>query len=193
MKQTPAAIIRGDEYLLKKDLLIICTNGEHDGCCGKLGMPLYREISESNYGPETWETTHLGGHRFASTMVCLPHGIYYGRVRDLEIASRLFREYGSGVMNTRYYRGRSCYDNDVQAAEYFLRTETGVSGLGAYSVANIERNGNRATVLFSSPGNEKSYRVELMEFKKSLNLFKSCSDEKPSHVSQFSLENYTII
>ena len=188
-----AAIIRGNEYLLNKDLFIICTNGEHDGCCGKLGMPLYREISESMYGPDTWETTHLGGHRFASTIVCLPHGIYYGRVRDLETASQLFREYGKGAMNTRYYRGRSYYDKDVQAAEYYLRAETGVSSLGAYRVANIERDGNHATVEFSCPRYGKSYRVELTEYKKSLKLLKSCSDQKPSHVSRFSLESFTLV
>jgi hypothetical protein len=58
--------------------LLVCTNGKRDACCAKWGMPLYRGLSGLHTA--TWETTHLGGHRFAATLLCLPTGICLGRV-----------------------------------------------------------------------------------------------------------------
>ena len=36
----------------------------------------------TRYPEETWECSHLGGDRFAGTMVLLPHGVSYGWVDD---------------------------------------------------------------------------------------------------------------
>ena len=39
-----------------------------------------RRRSRAPFPTETWESSHLGGDRFAATMIVLPHGLYYGRV-----------------------------------------------------------------------------------------------------------------
>ncbi|MGH7849811.1 MAG: sucrase ferredoxin, partial [Thermodesulfobacteriota bacterium] len=118
-------IIKDRSSGIKEPIFLICTNGEHDKCCGKFGMPVYLGAAEGAYGQRTWQTTHIGGHRFASTFVCLPHGLYYGRVREGKTAEEIFGEYKNGRIELGSYRGRSCYSAPAQAAEYFLRKETG--------------------------------------------------------------------
>ena len=49
-------------------LALVCTNGRRDRCCAVLGRPLASELAAS--GVEgVWEVTHLGGHRFAPTVL----------------------------------------------------------------------------------------------------------------------------
>ena len=60
-------------------LWLVCTNGKRDRCCAELGRPIAGLLSQE--WPEgTWETTHLGGHRFAGTLLALPSGITLGRL-----------------------------------------------------------------------------------------------------------------
>ena len=58
---------------LEKDQIFICTHGRHDKCCAKFGQKLADQmryhVHEQNYPVEVWESSHLGGHRFAATMI----------------------------------------------------------------------------------------------------------------------------
>ncbi len=68
-----------------------------------------------------WESTHVGGDRFAATMVCLPSGIYYGRV-TAEAAEHIVAEHDHGRVVLEHYRGR-CTDVPVlQFAEHTVRS-----------------------------------------------------------------------
>ena len=60
-------------------LWLVCTNGKRDRCCAELGRPIAGLLSQE--WPEgTWETTHLGGHRFSGTLLALPSGLTLGRL-----------------------------------------------------------------------------------------------------------------
>src|SRR5581483_10707244 len=75
----PAIVARQalyDPFLFKEPLFLVCTHEEHNHCCGTFGLPLYVELVNA-LKEHAWQTTHLGGDRFAANMVCLPHGIYY--------------------------------------------------------------------------------------------------------------------
>ena len=103
-------------------LFLVCTNGSRDRCCGTLGVPVYLTMA-AYAGDQVWQTTHTGGHRFAATMIVLPHGLYYGRL-GAEDATAIVDSYNAGdVYALDRYRGRSCYLAPVQAAEYYLRAE----------------------------------------------------------------------
>ncbi len=84
-----------------------------------------------HYGDLIWQTSHVGGHRFAPNLICLPHGIFYGRVPP-EKASWIADLYMDGRLSLDNYRGAGAYPAPVQAAEHFLRLETGEDGIGAY-------------------------------------------------------------
>ncbi len=60
-------------------LLLVCTNGGRDRCCAELGRPVVAALA-GRWPESTWETTHLGGHRFAGTLLALPSGLTLGRL-----------------------------------------------------------------------------------------------------------------
>jgi hypothetical protein len=98
---------------------LVCTNGRHDPCCADLGRPVVRSLRDAGI-PEVWESSHIGGDRFAANVVCLPTGTYYGRVPP-EGAAQMLADHARGVLHLDHYRGRSCYQPLVQAAEVFAR------------------------------------------------------------------------
>ena len=64
-------------------LWLVCTNGRRDRCCAEIGRPITAALAE-RWPEATWETTHLGGHRFSGTLLALPSGHTLGR---LDVAS----------------------------------------------------------------------------------------------------------
>lgn len=119
------------------DLHLVCTNGKHDPCCADQARPVVRALDESDV-PEVWESSHVGGDRFAANVVCLPVGVYFGRVGADEAASVL-HDMDDGVIRLDRYRGRSCYGTLVQAAEVFVRRAVDEPRVDALSVAGVER------------------------------------------------------
>jgi hypothetical protein len=110
-------------------LFLVCTHGRRDICCAEKGRPVAAALSEA-YPEQTWETSHVGGDRFAANLVCLPHGLFYGRVTPVD-APRIAGQYQDGEIELDAYRGRSCYDFSTQAAEAHLRRLRGVTAVDA--------------------------------------------------------------
>ncbi len=98
---------------------LVCTNGRHDQCCADFGRPVVRALHDAAT-PHVWESSHVGGDRFAANLVCLPAGVYFGRVAPGS-AARLVEEFAAGALDLDHYRGRSCYPPLVQAAEIAAR------------------------------------------------------------------------
>jgi len=71
------------------DQIFICTHGRHDKCCSKFGQKLaikmHDYVKKQNLNLEIWESSHLGGHRFAATLIDFPKGYSYGRMTPEEI------------------------------------------------------------------------------------------------------------
>lgn len=183
------AIIKDRGSELKEPIFLICTNGEHDKCCGKFGMPVYVEAAAGMYGQETWQTTHIGGHRFASTFVCLPHGLYYGRAREGKTAQQIFGEYKNGRIDLESYRGRSCYSAPVQAAEYFLRRETGIREISAFYLKDVKESAGEINVEFLSAARGKIFQVNLRRLDNTFKILKSCGDKERSFIPLYRLLN----
>ncbi len=104
---------------VEKPLYLVCTNGRHDVCCAEFGRPLARALDQAR-SEQTWECSHIGGDRFAANLLCLPHGLYFGRVSPtsgLRIADR----YEQGLIDLGHYRGRCGLTFLEQAAEHFAR------------------------------------------------------------------------
>jgi hypothetical protein len=117
-------------------LLLICTNGRRDVCCASFGRPLVTGMYERSTA-RVWETTHLGGHRFAPTAAVLPYGVVYGRL-DVDAASRILDELRAGRLVLDGYRGRSTFEGPGQVAEAAVRKATGLTGLDDFDVAAVE-------------------------------------------------------
>jgi hypothetical protein len=105
-------------------LYLVCTNGRHDACCARFGRPVAEALSAS-LGEQVWESSHFGGDRFAASVVCLPDGIYYGRMSAVD-AVRLMQLHAQGRIDLAHYRGRSFQPFVAQAAEHFVRFKLGL-------------------------------------------------------------------
>ncbi|WP_329137363.1 sucrase ferredoxin [Streptomyces sp. NBC_01476] len=117
-------------------IALVCTNGKRDRCCAVYGRPLAAELAASG-GYDIWETTHLGGHRFAPTMLVLPYGYSYGRV-DGHHAKAILEAAHSGQVVLDGCRGRSAWEAPGQAAELAVRALTGEERADALTVTGTE-------------------------------------------------------
>ena len=106
---------------------LVCTNGRHDRCCATYGRPLALAL-QASHGDLVWESSHIGGDRFAGNLVCLPDGHYFGRVGPAD-AERVVGLHRKGALDLDHWRG-CCVDPPVvQAAEWFARRQAGLAGV----------------------------------------------------------------
>ena len=96
----------------------VCTNGQRDVCCARFGLPTYAALRE-RVGGRAWQTTHVGGHRFAPNVLTLPQAALYGRVQPADVDQVIEAVERNGVA-AAWLRGRTRYAPEVQAAEAAL-------------------------------------------------------------------------
>ncbi|MFP8959414.1 sucrase ferredoxin [Streptomyces nanhaiensis] len=141
-------------------LALVCTNGRRDRCCATLGRPLAAELAASEAG-EVWETTHIGGHRFAPTLLVLPYGYVYGRLGGHAVKGVL-DELRRGRIATDGCRGRSAWDRPGQAADLAVRELTGEAGADALAVTGTTGAAPRWSVTVAHTDG-RSWRVTVTE------------------------------
>jgi len=130
---------------------LVCTNGRHDRCCATYGRPLALAL-QASHGELVWESSHVGGDRFAGNLVCLPGGHYFGRVGPAD-AERVVALHRKGTIDLDHYRGCCVDPPAMQAAEWFARSQTGLTGVGDLELAGRDRlAGDVHAVRFRRPG-----------------------------------------
>jgi len=105
----------------------VCTHGAKDMCCATLGRPVARALAEVAPG-QVWETTHLGGDRFAGNVLVLPDGFLYGHV-TVSSATRVAAAAAEGRVLPDLLRGRTSVGMRSQVAEIAVRRVTGLHGV----------------------------------------------------------------
>ncbi len=141
------ALSRGRSLGLERldaPMFVVCTHGRHDPCCAERGRPLAQWLSITR-PDETWESTHVGGDRFAANLVAFPHGWYFGRV-DHDAGRALADAYVDGRIDLERARGRSSDPIDVQAAEVAVRRDAGLDRIEDVEAASVRRDGTRSSV-----------------------------------------------
>jgi hypothetical protein len=116
-------------------LLLSCTHSTRDRCCALRGLPLQRALTLA--GARTWHASHLGGHRFAATMACLPLGLWLGRV-PIEEAPDVVARLRADRLPLPYLRGRAGQPPAVQAAEIALRRHAGLDHIDDLGPATVD-------------------------------------------------------
>ena len=135
-------------------LFLVCTHGRHDQCCSIRGNQVSR-VACAHPTADAWECSHIGGDRFAANVVCFPHGLYYGRVTPADV-SGLMDDYTRGTLSLEHYRGRCCHLFPVQAAEYFVRRETGITQVDDVSLEATSRTASGIQATFSLPEDRRA-------------------------------------
>lgn len=141
--------------------LAVCTHGRRDPCCARWGQPLLtaaRALTESG----AWnviETSHLGGHRFAATLLELRPGAparMYGRL-DAAEAGILLEHLDAGEVWLARYRGRTDLDPEGQLVEG--------AALAAGAKGPIVVESDAEGYLARWPGGALRPRVEMARFR----------------------------
>jgi (2Fe-2S) ferredoxin len=110
----------------------VCTHARHDQCCAVRGRPVVEALAAAH--PElTWECSHLGGDRFAATMIVFPEGLLYGRVTADDAATVVGR-HAEGRTVPDLLRGRTSLSVVAQAAVAFACADTGDDRIDAFRV-----------------------------------------------------------
>lgn len=110
-----ALLITAEDQAVEGVNYFVCTHGQRDLCCAEFGMPVYRALRD-RVQDRVWQTSHLGGHRFAANVLAAPTATLYGRVTPQDLDT-LLAATESGSLYRPLARGRTCYAPEVQAAE----------------------------------------------------------------------------
>ena len=153
---------------LEAPLVLVCTDGRHDRCCGKLGRSLAAALRGEI---DVAESSHLGGHRLAPNCLVLPSGRLYGRVTAGDVPELL-----EAIRHDRVYapcyRGRSGLGELEQVAEAaVLAPCPGASALALAPAGAVVR------VSFRDGGAE--HRLEVACARRSYSGIGSCGDAAP--------------
>jgi len=110
-------------------MCLVCVHGRRDRCCALHGSAVFRAVQAR--GVDVWQTSHLGGHRFAACALWLPDGLMYGRLRAEDAGAFVAARQAGEIGELSSFRGRCGYDRPTQAAEIFLRKRLGEQAAGA--------------------------------------------------------------
>ncbi len=174
----------GTDGVVSSDPLIaVCAHGKHDQCCAVRGRRVAAAIA-AEFADWTWECSHLGGDRFAATMLVLPHGLCYGRVDSHSDPAAIVRHYRDGRLDDALLRGRTSLPHAVQAAQHFARRAIGEDRIDALAPLDLRRAEHTIRVLLTGPGGP--IEVVLAE-RLSDPLYSTCGATAAGRVRQFVL------
>lgn len=116
--------------------LFVCIHGKRDACCAKFGYKLYRDLINAvlleQRDLQVFGSTHLGGDRFAPTLIALPSGHMYGHL-DFQDVNPILEAFEAGLSYFPKYRGSAWVEEDevfvdvaMSAAKWCLRPATSI-------------------------------------------------------------------
>lgn len=98
--------------------ILCCTDSKRDACCARFGFATFKALAAAA-DPARFnvlQSTHLGGCRFAASLIVLPQGQRYGRLEPAEVPAFLAAlEHGELYLPAS--RGNPELDEPAQAAE----------------------------------------------------------------------------
>ena len=178
-------------HVTREPLFLVCTHGRRDKCCAKFGYALYKSLREE-VGDSVWQSSHVGGDRFAANLVCFPHGLFYAHVTEGG-GRAIVGEYAEGRLVLDGYRGRTCYGHAVQAGEFFIRQESGLVGLGELRFLRRERVGEDSwRVEFVAPATRVVYEARVSRRLSEFQNYITCHSTEERQVVQYFLDDYRL-
>lgn len=137
-------------------LLLVCTHGRKDVCCAIDGRVVAAVLDDALPGA-VWETTHLGGDRFAGNVALLPEGSQYGRLNG-DVAPQVILDHLDGRVDLDRWRGRCSWPPAAQVAVHdVLGSEPGVR-LADIATPRVEATGEDSWVVHVDAGERTSLR-----------------------------------
>lgn len=178
-----------DSHLTTRPLYLICTNGKRDRCCARFGGAVYRAMAEL-VGPAIWQTTHLGGHRFAPTGLAFPQGVSYGRLQPDTLL-----DFVTAIQKNQIpldnLRGRVGYTAVVQRAEHDLRRITNQFQANAFHLLQTSQEGDVTAVQFSDNHSGLIHQIRLRPHADPIHIQPSCGKSAPKAITPYQFLTHT--
>ena len=171
-------------------LVLICTHGQHDSCCGRRGYPLFDALRQHE-GIDLWQCSHIGGDRFAANAVVLPWGLYYGPVEARE-ASALVQSIARDEILLPSYRGRCSLSRPVQAAETFVRRQARILGRDALRVESREEAGEARIRVCFRDASHALHEAVIERYLAHEGVRLTCASMRDEPIPQFRLVSYQL-
>ncbi|MDQ3134868.1 MAG: hypothetical protein M3Q76_08700 [Acidobacteriota bacterium] len=182
----------GGKIRIDEPLFLVCTHGKRDKCCAKFGYALYKSLRDKAAGDDArvWQSSHVGGDRFAANLICFPHGLFYAHVTE-DGGRTIIAEYEGRRLVLDGYRGRASYSYPVQAAEFFIRTQTGLAAIDALRYLRHERTGERSwLVRFIEAGARTIHEAHIAARTSEFHNYITCNSASEQRVVQYGLKEY---
>jgi len=121
-------------------VVLCCTDSRRDACCARFGFATYKALAAAADPAKVQilQATHVGGCRFAASLVVLPDRRRYGRVAPEE-AERFLETIGRGDLYLSAYRGRAGLPQPAQVAEHAAMVWAQQHGLSPDAVSLDDR------------------------------------------------------
>ncbi len=184
--------------------ILVCTHGSRDRCCARYGNPFYYHAQSTiaDLGLKNirlWKSSHIGGHRFAPTMIDLPQGRYYGGITQEYFQSILTRSGDIDLFN-KIYRGWGILPESLQVLERELIQRYGWSWFD-YQVSGriIEQSDDKSKIqgeitFIKTDGSSYTYLGEIVrDNSKSLELKVSCGAVKDSLCHKYCVTSLSLV
>jgi len=156
--------------LRSEPVYLVCVHGRRDLCCATFGVAFYGALGDE-VGARVFQTSHIGGHRFAATAVVYPQAFYYGRLEPADAPALAQAHEAGRVGPTAKLRGRAGPEPLLQAAEVFAMRHLGPS---APQEVELSRTDDSHFQLITPKG-ERSFSVSRQPL--SEDSPKGCADE----------------
>ncbi|SMQ85405.1 hypothetical protein SAMN06295905_2682 [Devosia lucknowensis] len=101
-----------------RQVILCCTDSRRDACCARHGFSTYKAlVAAADPGQfHIVQCTHIGGCRFAASIVVMPQRQRYGRM-TADHAGAFLVALGKGRLYLPTYKGRTDMPEPVQVAE----------------------------------------------------------------------------
>lgn len=169
-------------------VVLVCTHGQRDSCCGRRGFPLYDAL-RTHESLDVWQCSHIGGDRFAANAVVLPWGLYYGPVEPRD-AGALAESVLRNEILIDPYRGRSSMPRTAQAAETFVRRATGLTARDALRVIARKTLPDGRIHVHLRDDADTLHEVTFEPYVSAATAYLTCTAESTCPIVQFRLVEY---
>jgi hypothetical protein len=169
-------------------VVLVCTHGQRDSCCGRRGFPLYDAL-RTHESLDVWQCSHIGGDRFAANAVVLPWGLYYGPVEPRD-AGALAESVLRNEILIDAYRGRSSMVRTAQAAETFVRRATGITARDALRVTARKTLPDGRMHVHLRDDTDTLHEVTFEPYVSTATAYLTCTAESICPIVQFRLVDY---
>jgi hypothetical protein len=183
--------------------ILVCTHGSYDKCCARYGNSFYFHANANLSQLELkniriWQSTHIGGHRFAPTAIDLPEGRYYGFL-DQDTFQSILTRTGDIQNLKKVYRGWGILPPAIQVLERDLMLSHGWNWFN-YKVAgkileqSLDNNTMLGQLTFEQGSSQYTYQAELIkDHSRSIEVKSSCNANQTSKVVKYAVANLWLL